>query len=379
MLPILYPFNTPKSGFVTNGLGFISTCTVCDVTEIQKGEYRAALELLPCDRLADSIAPGMFIKTLANPKDDAQIFEIKEMSYTDEKITLTAQHNRYIAFNNVITEKSTWNTSQTPTTAWQNISGTLAVPCLWDFSSNITTSRPFTVEHPMRLGDFFLGAEGSLLDVFGGDFHYDNFKIEHLRRRGRDTGIALRYGAPISSFTQDSDSSTCYTHFYPYAYLKAQDYQTKETVKDFFLGGDLIDLNNSSQYYQRVLAYDFSDQMRDHIIYVYGSGAVPYNYSEIKNIYFAQVVSAYLTANRAQLTDVSANIVVDTETALRDLSDVGIGDTVLLYLEPLGYSARVPVIGTVYDALNERYKSIELGKAKKTLADLFTNKNMGGA
>ena len=83
MFPILYPADTAKADFIYNGYGFIKNCTKCSATEERNGPYELGLEMLTNDRLARTIMPGMFVKSLANPYDPAQLFEIYNVSYTN--------------------------------------------------------------------------------------------------------------------------------------------------------------------------------------------------------------------------------------------------------------------------------------------------------
>ena len=73
------------------------------------------------------------------------------------------------------------------------------------------------------------------------------------------------------------------------------------------------------------------------------------------------------------------NITVDVAETLRNLADCKLCDTVQVYFEPLGFSASAKIVKTEYDVLLEKYTKIELGTIKKTIADLFSGKNIGGA
>ena len=51
------------------------------------------------------------------------------------------------------------------------------------------------------------------------------------------------------------------------------------------------------------------------------------------------------------------------------LERVALCDTLSVYYEDLGVSATAKVIKTVFDVLNERYNSVELGDARSNFAD----------
>lgn len=382
MLPILYRSNTLKEEFKNNGLGFIKNCKKCIVTEVRNGLYELELEMLITDRLADSIAVGMFIKALPNSKDEPQIFEIYSLSVTDTKITAKAQHIKYIANGNIITERTLTPPEGTPVECFEQIQRLLEERILnpFEFDSDITTSAAVTAasERPIRLGDFLSGVRGSMLDVFGGEFYYDNFNISLLKSRGNDSGVCLRYGANISSCRQDSDISTVYSYLVPYAYVKAQNIDTGEMLDDMALYlYESIDLENEILTYKRALAYDFSDEFTDDTL-IFRTYGGPDNWNELVDK-LETVAQNYIIKNKSALTEPTVNIVVDVDETLNVLSDCGLCDTVKVCFEPLGTSVNAKIISTEFDVLLEKYSKIELGVMKKTIADLFDGKNIGGA
>lgn len=384
MFPILYLSNTAKADFQYNGLGFITHCKKCEVTEERNGIYELEAEVLITDRLASQIIPGTFIKCLANAKDGAQIFEVYSVEIVDDVISVSAQHIHYIAYANATNEKvyaAAEHLAYSPYGWWQHLVNNdyLCITSLWNFSSDITTQANVSViaDRPVRLGDFFQGAEGSMLDIFHGEYHFDNFNIELLQSRGTDTGICLRYGSNVSSFSQDSDIMSTYTHFQPYAYVKAQYEATGEFYGDMAVYHDLIDLQNSTMTYQRVLVYDFSEDMSNDTMLL-NSNAVPTNYFALQQK-LDSISSSFLTKYGANLKNIKVDITVDVAESLDTLQNCGLCDTVNVYFEPLGITRPVAskIVKTVYDVLNERYVSIQIGTIKKTLADIVSIKNRG--
>jgi len=381
MKPILYPQNTPKSGFSRNGLGFISHCTRCISTEERNGLYELSLDLMTTDRLAAQVVPGSFIKVKANPYDPLQLFEIYSSHITNNRITATAQHIRYIALANSLTESTTVQ-RRTPQQWWEYIEPILAVPTEFSFSSNVAAANAIRAAQlkPIRLGSFLMGEEGSMLESFGGEFHFDNFNIELLGRRGRDTGKCLRYGAHISTYEQSLDSTTCYTHIMPFAECTTKS-STGETLPSRAVYPETaIDLQNPNLTYKRVLVYDFSDYLQKEkftLIEDETSGRIS-NWGDGVTL-LMRAANEYISAKGAELTAPVANIIVDVPAALSQLADLRLCDTLDVIYSPLGAKTRAKVIRTEYDCLSETYTKIELGTARKKLASLFGGKNIGGA
>ncbi len=378
MQPILYKSDTVKTDFNdNNGLGFFNHCIACTVTEERNGLYELSMTILPTDRLSKSVAVGMFVKTMANPHDEPQLFEIYQMSVNDKAIEIKGQHVKYIANGNVISEAYT--PTGTPLEVWEDIADLLSFDNLFEFYSDIKTSATVTTgkDRPVRLGDMLGGVEGSFLDSYGGEYHYDNFKIELLSARGTDSGICLRYGSNISTYRQDSDINTVYTHFLPYAYLSVEDSDGNARDYQMAVNTNLIDLENDRLSYQRALAYDFSEKFSEDKIITPTNGGAPLNWSEL-TAKLKTLAESYVDTNRTALTEISSNITVDVADTLRNLGTCRLCDTVQIYYEPLDVTAKAKIVKTEYDSLNERYKKIELGTIKKTIADLFSNKNIGG-
>ena len=94
---------------------------------------------------------------------------------------------------------------------------------------------------------------------------------------------------------------------------------------------------------------------------------------------YFEVQKNYIDKNSTALTEPSVNIKVDIADTLKKLENCKLCDTVQVYFEPLGFSANAKIVRTEYDSLLEKYTKIELGTMKKTIADLFSGKNIGGA
>jgi phage minor structural protein len=379
MLPILYPSTTSTSGFFeNNGLGFFNHCTKCNVTEERNGIYELEMSILPSDRLAKTSVCGMFVKAKPNPFDPLQIFEIYSQSASRDKIDIQAQHIHYFLNKNVTTEPPAKFTG-TPSEVWNAAQIYFALDNPFTFTSNITSSNTILPgnERNISASEFLSGLDGSVLDVFGGEYYYDNFSVSLLQRRGTDTGIALRYGSNISSKQQDSSNQTVYSHIMPYALVKTKYLSTNAEGQMYVNLNNAIEMAYSSLTYKKALLYDFTDRMTDVTLNVISPGQYE-NLSDVKTR-LRQETMNYINKNRAALTQISTNIQVDLTETLSGLQGCKLCDTVLIDLDDNGTKSRAKIIKTVYDVLGERYTKIELGQPKKTIADMITVKNLGGA
>lgn len=49
------------------------------------------------------------------------------------------------------------------------------------------------------------GTEGSVLDVWGGEYEWDMFDVILHSKRGKDNGVVIEYGKNLTDVEQDND------------------------------------------------------------------------------------------------------------------------------------------------------------------------------
>ena len=81
--------------------------------------------------------------------------------------------------------------------------------------------------------------------------------------------------------------------------------------------------------------------------------------------------------NHSSITAPSVSINVNYGTALDELNKVDLGDVVTVIYDPTGYVKNHRVTETVYDFVNEKYKSVTIGYRKFTLYDYLTKRIAG--
>ena len=99
------------------------------------------------------------------------------------------------------------------------------------------------------------GEEGGLLDVYGGEYSYDNYKINLNTRLGTDRGVAIRYGKNLTDIEQDENCADCYTGVYPYWQEKTE----QNLVRVVSLPEKIIYASGAFEYV-RILPLDLSER-----------------------------------------------------------------------------------------------------------------------
>ena len=303
MLPRLYETSIDKSSYAGNGLGFIKYCKKCEITEELNGEYTLSMTVHPWDNLADKIKVNRIIKAKSNSTDKPQLFEItKHVVQTNGEIEITGQHIKYLGLQNCMFRTSTFPDSKngTPQEIADFLFENLYFDNLFTFYSDITDKVDFKLSdiESKKLGDVFGGSDYSLISEFGGEFHYDNFNISFLKKRGSDSDFKLMFGKNISDFNQTISNDTCYSHIVAFAKVSKSDENTTVVVC-----GEPY-LTNQNQVFPKVKFIDKTEDINNEwatIPHYLSHPAYYQNYFRA-NIIKAQIYK-YLTSQLGLITE----------------------------------------------------------------------------
>ena len=220
MLPILYSViteGTVPSNYGASGYddGVLSDCLSCEIKEARNGEYELEMEYAAEGIHAASIVPNAVIKAKPNYTDDPQLFRIYQVGKTiNGKFSVKAQHITYDLSGKVIISGSASSCGSACALLTAQ-SGNFTI------STDIGTSADFNIDVPSSVRSWFGGKQGSLLDIYGGEWHYNNFAATLMGARGMDRGVTIRYGKNLTELSQVLDMSNLVSAVIPY--YKAQD------------------------------------------------------------------------------------------------------------------------------------------------------------
>ena len=347
MIPLLFSAN--ETQFNTFGLGALADTISCEITEERNGKYELILKYPVNSSMFSSLATERIIFAKPNDKANNQAFRIYRISTPlNGVVSVYAQHISYDLCN---IGETMWSDA--------SISPSLALNILFinttsnhDFTGTSAFSEPkaFSVKKPKSVRSCLGGSEGSFLDIWGGEFSWDNFTVHHYVNRGRDTGVVIEYGKNLTDLTHENDNSDIYTDILPYA-VYTDDEQTEHVIT---LTPPLISITGSELAHGKTLIKDFTD--------FFESG------NEITQEELRGVANSYISQN--PLGAVTPNITVSFEPLWKQpeyaavLEKVSLCDTVKIRHSLYGIETTAKVITTVYDSLNEKYVSITLGTAK---------------
>ena len=343
MVPVLYETMTEGTVPTHYGLGPLTDCLRCEVSEERNGKYELVLEYAAEGIHADDIQVNRFIMAKPNFTDNPQIFRIYKVSKTmNGKFTVNAQHISYDLSGKVISTGT---------------AGSCTAACLlleasagnFTITTDKTVSADFVIKEPSSVRSWFGGKQGSLLDVYGtAEWYYDNYACSLKLNRGMDRGVQIRYGKNLTALSQEIDMSNLCTGVIPY-YI--DDETNTKVVGAKVSTGLVLDVDRDQ-------AVDFS------------SDVDPESATPIAT-QLATLASNYITNNI--FTRVFSSITLDF-VQMGELKDrVDLCDTVHIFFEPLGISVALKCVATVWDVLQERYIQTTFGDSRNSIADTIVN------
>ena len=359
MIPILY--EKTENAFTHNGIGFLKDATKCTVTEERNGSYECSLQYPITGQWYDQITEGCINKAKANDTSEPQLFRIYKSSKPLKGIvTYSAEHISY-DLNGIPTLGFSVK-NVTPQAAITRAIQDAGLPSAFTAISDISTLNSSTILTPCSVRAILGGQAGSVLDVWGGEFEFDNFVVKLHRHRGSDRGVSIEYGKNLKDLKQEANIADCYTHLMPYARY-SQDGEGDEKIEVYvYLSEKVLPLNNAENIgHSKAYIMDFTDR--------FGEGeAVTEEALRAKATAYA--AAAELGVPKVNIT-VSFIQLWQTEEYknIAPLERVMMCDTVAVRFSKLGVTASAKVIKTTYNTLEEKYDSVELGDAKSSFAD----------
>ena len=345
MIPILY--DSIVEGQIPNhfGLGSLTDTISAKCTEERNGAYEIVFEYASSGIHAEEILPNRFIKAKPNFTDAPQIFRIykvgKEMN---GKFTCYCEHISYdlggkILPSNLVVFGSSAAVQKITEEGGGN----------FNITTNIVSTRMFKTDVPSSTRSWFGGKEGSLLDLYGGEWKYDNYTCSLLASRGTDRGVQIRYGKNLTQLSQEIDMTNLVTGVYGYATNSSNN---TTTMGSRIATGLVLDVPHD-------IAVDFSND-------------VDWNSDTPIATQLNTLATRYISNNSASLIRMNDSITLDF-VQMKELSDrVDLCDTVHIFFEALGINVSMKCIKTEWDVLEERYTSATFGEARTSIADTIS-------
>lgn len=350
MIPILYKADAVD--FSTFGIGALSECTYCEVTEERNGAFECTLKYPVTGRLFAELKNERLIKAKPNDTSKKQLFRIYRITTPINGIvTIYAQHIPYDLSN--IAELMWSSAMISPSLAMSRLFTKTASTHNFKCSTDFSSAKPFSVSKPKSVRACLGGSEGSMLDLWGGEYEWDNFNVILHSKRGKDNGVVIEYGKNLTDMEQDNDFTDVYTDLLPYAV-----FSNDSTEKVIILSEITLPIIDKPTR-QKTLIKDFTEFFED---------KSSINENSLRNKAKEFIKENPLGVETPTLTVAFEPLWKQPEYSAI-LERVPLCDTVTIRHSALGITAKSKVIKTVYDSLAEKYVSITLGTAKSNFVN----------
>lgn len=344
---ILYP--PDETEYRDHGLGVLSDAISCDVTEIINGSFELSMVYPSDSDMFRKIDYREIILCKPSPDRDPEPFRIYRIfAPANGRVKVYARHISYDADGIPVSPFS----AEDSTSAISQINKKTAVDNPFVLSID-RIEGGIHIPIPQSLRACIFGKENSLLSVYGGEAAFTRNHIRILPSRGSDKGYKIRYGVNLIDAQQEKNCANVYTGIYPYFYEETGDVQTLVELPE-----KIVNVPGSFGY-ARVLSVDLSSEF----------DGVPTE-DDLRD-----AAETYISAHNIGVPEVDLSVEFSPLRQFEEykhisfLESVELGDTVHIFFEKIGINASSRVVQTVYDALKNRYKVINIGKTRPTIID----------
>lgn len=362
MRPIL--FNKNEQSFDTYGLGELNV-TKGTVTRERNGNYTLYAEIPVNDPATATLEKEMKLKADAGLRTKNQTFEISRIVKDSSNIVkIYGQHIshklEYMALRNATAFAGS---AYSALGIWK---GALIGDLRFDVWSDIQTvgKGVFDISKMENARQALGGVEGSILDIYGGEYEFDNMTVRLHKQLGRTAPTVLEYGRNILSAELDETIESAYTSVLPFATYTPDkpEGDTSDSQPDpvtVTLPENYVDSKYKDLYaHRRIKVVDFSSEFKSD--------------SKSKDIptpdKLRKLATDYMEHNAIGKPKINIKIEYADLAKTLDYADNGwieeleLCDIVPIYYPQIGLTDETAKVTTItYDFINERNESVEFG------------------
>lgn len=344
MKPIL--FDEKQTSFVTNGIGRLTDCSRCEVTEVRNGEFELEAVYPVTGELFDEIRHSRIIGVNTHKKGSIQAFRIYKITRPMAgNVTIYARHISY-QLSYIAVKPFTASTLNNALIGYKQNS---VDENPFTFQADFSSDRNYSVPLPNTIRACIGGDGPSLLNIYGGEVEWDNWAFKLHQNRGSDKGEQIRYGKNLIDIQQEENIENTITGIYGY-------WNSDEA--SVYMDHAIYSDNADNFPFKRTAVVDLSSEFSD-------KPTVEQMEEYVRN---------YISENGIGIPEISISVnFVDLSTTkeykeLLPSQDIQLCDIVTVEFEKLGVKSKAEVVKVVWDVLQERYSSIEVGEVKRTIA-----------
>lgn len=346
-------FESTATSYTTNGLGTLSEAVSCTVTEELNGIFELDVSYpITGKRYADLLLRQIIVAK-PNPYSTPQPFRIYSISKPIKGIvTVKAEHISYDLTGYPVQPF----TAADVATAFVNLSNASVLETPFTFTTDKAVAADLAVIKPTSIRSV-LGGSGSILELYGGEYEFDNYAVRLLEQRGTNRGVSIRYGKNLTDLKQEENCSSVYTAVYPYWYKDDEETPILMQLPEIYLHAP--GTYTFARIYTLDLSSEFEEQPTEEEL-------------RIKATYYMQVNGIGLPQVSLSVSFVQLSQSPEYKNFAL-LERVYLGDTVNVDFPKLKVSSIARCIKTIYNAITDKYDKIELGHALSKLSTTISN------
>ena len=351
--PVL--FESSESDFTTQGIGVLTDCLSVEVTNEFNELPELKLDYLATGDIANELVKDRIILADVGEGYLKQLFRVDSVKKSiDNKIEVTASHIlNDLSYN---TLKQNINASAvTPVAAFNLLKNQLEQPepkLKMISSITGTTNISWDMTKIDNAKKALGGADGSLLQMFKGEYLFDNHTVHYERTIGTKTGKVIEYGKDLVQVNQEENIEETYNAIKPFSKTGSGNDE-----KIIYLPERIIKANSNFEKL-RVLTKDFSQDKLETV-------------DQLRSR-----TNKYITDNKVGIPKVSLTFeIADIKDDLGFVDELKMGDEVTVFFANLDIDTTARVIKTVWDGLLHRYKTVSIGDKPTTTSDYQTEQN----
>ena len=339
MVPVLY--DSTSFSVEDSRIGSLVDCTRCQVTEQKNGKYELFMEYHVGGQYAEKIKLGYIIEAIPSPYRAPQYFRIYRVSRAiDGIVKYYARHVAFDAYYSIVFPF-----------AAQSAEGAMALLSQHEWThlkyhTDIVSNKPYDVDTVCNAQQVVGSGEGSLLDVYGGVWDYDNFNVYLRKSRGSDRGARISYGGNLTGYTYEHNVANEITDICPIY---------KSGVHIVFTSPQIMNVLPNPDF-QNIQVVDLTSR--------FGTAPDPNELEAVARQYIAEN-----ELDKPKIDLKASFIQLDKAVNPVPSEPIDLCDTVHVQIEKGGPVVDSEIVQIVTDVLDERYMSVSIGTIHDSIAD----------
>ena len=345
MSMILFP--SGATTFETQGLGSIIDAISCNVHEVLNGEYELEMQYPITGLQYNNLQNRRIIYSKHDPYSDPQPFRIYRI--TRPMNGIISIYARHVSYDLAGIPVGVFDANNAKS-AMQGLKNNSLAANPFLFETTMPTVANFSCQYPQPCRNLLGGQEGSILDVYGGEYEWDEWTVHLQSRRGLDNGVRITYGKNLIDIEQDENIANMKTGIVPY-------WINSENGEVIYSSPQIIQAPGEFNF-SSVVPVDFGDKFE----------------SQPTPEQLADAGQQYVTNNKIGVPTVSIDLSFaqleqySLYESTEALERVRIGDTIHVFFAQLGINVSSRIVETNYDPILNRYNSVSVGSVRANIA-----------